>query len=149
MSADGTEHPPRPEIRPTEATDSADVLSLWRDAGAEPGHTDDAESIDQLMGHDPGAMIVAEANGRIVGSVIAGWDGWRGSIYRLAVAPSYRRQGLGRELLRAAESRLRARGATRLQAIVVESDPRAKSFWRASGWDEQVERLRFVTDDRQ
>jgi GNAT superfamily N-acetyltransferase len=64
----------------------------------------------------------------------------------LAVAPARRRTGLGRQLLEAAEGRLAGLGATRLQAIVVETDDRATGFWRATGWQQQVERLRFVAD---
>ena len=96
------------------------------------------------MAHDPEALLLAEEDSLIVGSVIAAWDGWRGTIYRLAVAPSHRRGGLGRSLLRAAEERLRDLSAARLQAIVVETDPTATAFWRAGDWDEQVERLRFT-----
>jgi hypothetical protein len=51
---------------------------------------------------------------------------------------------LGAHLLREAESRMRAAGAVRQQAIVVESESVARSFWQASGWQQQVERLRFV-----
>jgi len=51
---------------------------------------------------------------------------------------------LGRQLLRAAESRLAADGAVRSQAIVVETDPKAAGFWQASGWEQQVHRIRFV-----
>jgi ribosomal protein S18 acetylase RimI-like enzyme len=120
------------------------VLDLWQQAGAEPTHTDDMESLTQLIAHDPGALLLAEDGGRIVGSAIASWDGWRGSIYRLVVAPGYRRRGLGRQLLAAAEDRLQKAGAIRTQAIVVETDARAVGFWRASGWDQQAERLRFV-----
>jgi hypothetical protein len=47
-------------------------------------------------------------------------------------------------LVRAAEERLVAAGAVRMQAIVVETDAHAVAFWRASGWEEQAERLRFV-----
>ncbi len=132
------------EIRPARASDAAALLSLWQAAEAEPTHTDDVRSLRQLMAHDSGALIVAESPDGLVGSVIAGWDGWRGSIYRLAVAPTHRRCGLGRRLVREAEDRLRSLGAARLQAIVVAGDAAAVSFWRASGWTEQTGRLRFV-----
>lgn len=102
------------------------------------------ESVVRLIEHDGEALIVAVENGRIVGSVIGAWDGWRGAIYRLAVAPSHRRSGLARRLVADAEDRLRSRGAVRLAAIVVESDPQAVGFWRSSGWEEQTERARFV-----
>ena len=131
-------------VRSATLGDIADVLTLWREADAEPTHTDNAESVDRLIVHDSGALIVAEANNRIVGSVIAGWDGWRGSVYRLVVAPSHRRQGLGRRLVREAENRLMKLGAVRYQAIVVENDSRATAFWRSTGWDQQAQRLRFV-----
>ncbi|MGH9920350.1 MAG: GNAT family N-acetyltransferase [Nitrososphaerales archaeon] len=119
-------------IRSATPTDASHVLALWREAEAHPSHTDDIESIKSLVAHDPDALLVAEDGGRIVGSVIAAWDGWRGSIYRLTVAPDHRRAGLGRHLLAAAEHRLGDAGAARLQAIVVETDVRATNFWRAT-----------------
>lgn len=133
-----------PELRPARPGDVETILSLWAESAAEPTHTDDVASLTRLIHHDPDALIVAEVDGRIVGTVIAGWDGWRGSIYRLVVAPPQRRRGLGLRLLADAERRLRDVGAVRSQAIVVESDPQATGFWRASGWQQQIERLRFV-----
>ena len=70
------------------AGDLPAILDLWQRAGTEPGHTDDIESLTKLIAHDPGALLVAVEDETIAGSVIAAWDGWRGSIYRLAVAPS-------------------------------------------------------------
>jgi ribosomal protein S18 acetylase RimI-like enzyme len=131
-------------IRTASRSDAEAVLALWHAADAEPTHTDDADSVRQLIEHDPQALLVAEDDGRLVGSVIAGWDGWRGSVYRLVVAPSHRRHGLGRQLVHEAERRLRQVGAVRLQAVVVETDALATSFWRGTDWEEQVERLRFV-----
>ncbi len=131
-------------IRSAHAGDGPAALALWRDAEVEPSHTDDSGSLAQLIAHDAGALIVAESDARIVGSVVAGWDGWRGSIYRLAVAPSHRRLGLGRRLVTEAERRLAEAGAVRLQAIVVDSDARATAFWRSTGWERQVDRSRFV-----
>ena len=131
-------------LRPARVEDVGAVLALWRAADAGRSHTDDRESLEQLIAHDPAALLLAEADGRIVGTVIAGWDGWRGSIYRLAVAPSHRHAGLGGRLVGAAEHRLSAVGASRLQAIVVETDRRATGFWQAREWEQQAERLRFV-----
>jgi len=133
-----------PTLRPATLGDVDAILDLWREADAEPTHTDDIDGLTALLRHDPEAMIVAVVGDRVVGSVIAGWDGWRGSIYRIAVAPSHRRAGLARDLLRAAERRLDARGARRASAIVVSDDAQATAFWRASCWDEQLGRVRFV-----
>jgi ribosomal protein S18 acetylase RimI-like enzyme len=131
-------------IRSSSKVDLPAVLALWRHAAAEPTHTDDLGSLSQLVDHDPGALMVADESGRIVGSVIAAWDGWRGSIYRLVVAPDRRRHGLGRLLLFHAERRLADAGAVRVQAIVVSSDPVASGFWSATAWSRQAERSRFV-----
>jgi ribosomal protein S18 acetylase RimI-like enzyme len=131
-------------VRTAQAPELGAVLNLWKTADAEPTHTDDLDGLSRLVDHDPGALLVAEDDGAIVGSVIAGWDGWRGSIYRLAVDPSYRRRGLGRALVREAAERIEALGGRRLQAVVVAADDQAIGFWRSSGWEEQIERVRFV-----
>lgn len=131
-------------IRPACVNDIEAVLALWSDAETEPTHTDNAAGLRVLLEHDPACLIVAEGDGGLVGTVIAAWDGWRGSIYRLAVHPHARREGLARRLLSEAENRLAELGAKRLQAVVVASDDRATGFWRASGWQEQAGRLRFV-----
>ncbi len=133
-----------PVIRSGRPGDGTSVLALWRGAGAHPSATDDLETLERLVEEHPGALIVAAADGVIVGSVIAGWDGWRGSIYRLAVAPAHRRRGLAGRLVRAAELRFERLGAVRLNSIVVATDDDAMSFWRSTGWDEQSERIRFV-----
>jgi ribosomal protein S18 acetylase RimI-like enzyme len=120
------------------------VLAFW-ETSAQPTSTDSIEALRGLLARDPGALIVAVADGRIVGSVIAGWDGWRGSVYRLAVAPDHRRHGLARSLLRAAEDRLAGLGAHRLHAIVVGTESHAVAFWRATDWEHQRGQLRYVT----
>lgn len=133
-----------PAIRSARADELPAILKLWMDAGVERGHTDDIESLTRLIAHDPDALLVAAEEEQIVGSVIAAWDGWRGTVYRLAVAPAHRHRGIGRKLVSTAVKRLRAVGAVRLQAIVIETDARATAFWRASDWTEQVERVRFT-----
>jgi len=131
-------------IRAALPADAPAVLSLWLEAETQATTTDDLDSVRRLIAHDPAALLVAESDGRLVGSVIAGWDGWRGSIYRLAVGPSERRRGLGRALVDEAALHLGSQGARRLQAVVVSDDDGAMGFWHRSGWEQQHDRTRFV-----
>jgi ribosomal protein S18 acetylase RimI-like enzyme len=133
----------RTELRPAEPGDIPGVLALWASEAA-PTSTDTADALLRLLQRDPGALIVADAEGELVGSVVAGWDGWRGSVYRLVVARTQRRRGLGRQLLRAAEDRLVMLGARRLHAIVVEEDSRAVAFWLSTAWEHQVGQRRYT-----
>ena len=132
-------------IRNAGSQDIAAVLELWASAGSVPAVGDDSPAgLTQLLAADPRALIVAEVDGVLVGSLIAAWDGWRGSFYRLAVAPEQRRRGLATLLLRAGEQRLRERGAIRLTAIVADDEDGAMGFWRAAGYERQEHRARFV-----
>jgi len=112
------------------------VLALWEAAEAQPSVTDDRPGLDALLAADPRALLVAERDGAVVGCVVAAWDGWRGSVYRLAVLPAHRRRGIGSALVRAAVAALRERGARRVGALVVITDRDAVAFWdslRAAG----------------
>jgi len=131
-------------IRSATEEDIGAVLSLWDTAGSLPSVSDTREGLACLLAADPEALIVAEAGGAMVGSLIAAWDGWRGSFYRLAVRSDRRRQGLAMTLLREGERRLRERGAVRLTAIVADDDPAAMGFWKAVGYQRQGRRARFV-----
>ncbi len=135
---------PLPKIRIATRADIASVLALWAASGPPPSITDSHEGLVRLLASDPAALLVAERDGAVVGSLIASWDGWRGSFYRLAVLPAHRRRGLATLLLREGERRLRERGAVRLTAIVADDDPAAMGFWHAVGYERQLDRTRFV-----
>jgi ribosomal protein S18 acetylase RimI-like enzyme len=112
-------------IRSAGAQDIATVLDLWAATGSVPTVSDSPDGLAGLLAIDPQALLVAEVDGVLVGSLIATWDGWRGSFYRLAVAPEHRRKGLATMLLREAERHLRERGAIRLTAIVADDEENA------------------------
>jgi ribosomal protein S18 acetylase RimI-like enzyme len=132
-------------IRSAGVSDIAGVLDLWATAGSVPTVGDDSpDGLTRLLATDPQALLVAELEDVLAGSLIAAWDGWRGSFYRLAVAPEHRRIGLATELLKEGERRLRERGAIRLTAIVAEDEDKAMGFWRAVGYEHQQHRARFV-----
>jgi ribosomal protein S18 acetylase RimI-like enzyme len=133
-----------PSLRLGRVDDVAAVLDFWRRAEASPSSTESAEDVRGLLARDPEALIVAEAGGEIVGTLVAGWDGWRATFYRVAVDPTHRRHGLATALVRAGEERFRALGAKRLNAIAESHKPGAMAFWASAGYELQTSRSRFV-----
>jgi ribosomal protein S18 acetylase RimI-like enzyme len=131
-------------IRDCTPDDLDSVLDLWVLADAPPTATDSIEPLRSLLALDPQALLVADARGETIGSLIAAWNGWRGSFYRLVVHPDHRRRGLATRLVCAGERRLRDRGAGRLDAIVAADDLAAMTFWGALGYELQRDRSRFV-----
>jgi ribosomal protein S18 acetylase RimI-like enzyme len=122
-------------IRAATAGDVEGILALWAVGRTAHAVTEDrAEAVRLLLATDPQALWVAELGGAIVGAVIAAWDGWRGNIYRLAVDPAHRRRGVARRLVEAGERSLKARGATRVTALVAYEDERAGAFWDRAGY---------------
>lgn len=116
-------------IRPCRPDEGPALLDLWHHADASPSPTDTPEQVDQVIQDPAASVLVAVDNDLLVGSIIGGWDGWRGNLYRLAVLPSYRRRGVARALVAAAEERLAERGARRVSALVEHDHPWAVGFW--------------------
>jgi ribosomal protein S18 acetylase RimI-like enzyme len=134
-------------VRPCQLDECPTVLLLWQQAEAIPRPTDTLRDVERIVREHPGSLLVGEENGRLVGSVIAGWDGWRGGIYRLAVLPECRRRGVARALVGEAERRLAARGARRLSAMVARDEPQAVAFWDAvEGWAREPRWHRYAKD---
>ena len=134
-------------VRPCQDDESDTILSLWKEAGSITSITDQPDYLNRLI-HDNGDLfLLAEHDGRIVGTIIGGWDGWRGNIYRLAVLPQYRRQGIGRMLVHEVEKRLKAKGARRVSIIVAREETLATSFWDAlqdMGYEYDHRIIRYV-----
>ena len=131
-------------IRPGVAADVAAVLALWRGSEASPSPTDTPEGVARLLEEPAAVLLVALDGDRVVGTVIAGWDGWRGNIYRLAVLAEYRRRGIARALVAEAEGALRARGCARISALVEHDHPWAVAFWEAAGYRRDARMARYM-----
>lgn len=132
------------QIRAARADEAETILSFWKEAAEGTSITDDVDGVTRLLARDSEALILAESEGRVVGSVIAGYDGWRCSLYRLAVLPSHRRQGIASALLEAAEKRFLAVGGRRGDAMVLEANERARRAWAAAGYQREVHWRRWV-----
>ena len=123
----------------------AQILDFWAD-NAENGSrpTDSADAIRALVEGDPEALILAVDNDQIVGTIIAGWNGWRSGLYRLAVREDMRSQGIGRLLVERALERFISLGVNRVDAMVLDDNETAHNAWASYGFTRQNNWSRWV-----
>ena len=117
-------------------SDYEQVFELWRgiEKGVHVGRSDTLNEIGKKIGRDPDLFLVAEANGKIIGAVMGGFDGRRGLIYHLAVNASFRGQGIGSELMGELESRLRAKGCLKCYLLVTLDNIEVADYYMQRGW---------------
>ncbi len=132
-------------FRPGTANDVQPVLALWAESRSGHAETpDSAEAIHRLLNADPGSLLVAQDGDEIHGVLIAAFDGWRGNMYRLAVRPDRRREGIATRLVELGEERLKAKGAPKTTALVGRGDTQAEQLWRAAGYRDDSKIGRWV-----
>ena len=132
-------------IRPATTEEAGAVLEFWRGAAEGTSISDDPDGVRVLIERDPGALLLAvDAAGRILGTVIAGFDGWRCHLYRLAVDPELRRRGVGSALLDAAHRRFESFGGRRADAMVLERNETGRRTWSAAGYEREDHWRRWV-----
>jgi ribosomal protein S18 acetylase RimI-like enzyme len=112
------------------------VHRLWQgiEKGVRVGRSDTPGEIEKKLSRDPDLFLVAEFNDEIVGSVIGGFDGRRGMVYHLAVAATYRGQGIGTRLMDEIESRLRAKGCLKCYLLVATNNYEVEGYYKQLGW---------------
>jgi ribosomal protein S18 acetylase RimI-like enzyme len=123
---------------------------MWQAAGVTPPSVSDSiEGLTHLIREPAALLLVATIDDQIVGSVIGGWDGWRGNIYRLAVTPEHRRKGIARRLVAEITRELFAKGATTLSALVEHEHQWAMDFWDSLsdlGYERDPRFARYIAD---
>lgn len=128
------------QVRSFAAADEPAVVALWSSAfGGDPPRNEPRAAIRRKLTVQPELLLVGELEGRVVGAVIAGFDGYRGWVHHLAVDPAFRRRGIGRALMGEAEARLRALGCPKLNLQVRASNAEVVAFY---------EHLGFVVEER-
>jgi ribosomal protein S18 acetylase RimI-like enzyme len=121
-------------IRPYEERDEAGVVGLWRDCGLVMPHNNPRKDIRRKLRVNPEWFLVGERDGQIVGTAMVGYEGHRGWINYLAVAPGLQRSGLGRLLMDEAERILRSAGCPKINLQVRTSNSGAIGFYRELGF---------------
>ena len=107
------------------------LTGLWNDP---------RKDIARKLAVQPELFLVGVVDGAVMASVMAGYEGHRGWVNYLAVAPAFRGRGFARSLTQHVEALLLRRGCPKLSVLVRHSNGEAVDFYRHLGYvqDESV-----------
>jgi len=123
------------EIRVFRQEDFEEVITLWERCDLLRPWNDPEMDIERKVNHDVSLFLVAEVNGEVVGTVMGGYDGHRGSAYYLGVHPEYRGRGIANALLNRLEKKLIARGCPKIQIMVREDNDVVLGMYERLGYE--------------
>lgn len=95
---------------------------------------DSKEGVERFLKRNPTTSVVAEQNGRIVGSIMCGHDGRTGCFYHVCVARDYRKHGVGYRMVRFAMRALIDEGVSKVTLIAFKENEVGNAFWQSLGW---------------
>ncbi len=136
-------------IRTFNEADRAAVVRLWHECGLVYPQNDPDRDIDRKLEHGTAYFVVATAGGDIVGSAMGGYEGHRGWVNYVAVAPACRRMGVGRRMMEELERRFRLAGCAKINLQIRSTNAAVQEFYRRLGFvqDEVVCMGRRLIDD--
>jgi ribosomal protein S18 acetylase RimI-like enzyme len=116
----------------------SDVIALWDKCGLTRPWNDPDKDIDRKQTDENGAFFVLLRGERLIGSVMAGYDGHRGSINYLSVDPDFQTAGLGKMLMSRCEAFLIARGCPKINLMVRQGNEKVLRFYEQLGYAEET-----------
>ena len=125
-------------IRPIRDGDEDEVVALWKACDLVRPWNNPRRDIDGARGAGASEIFVAvtgDGEERIVGSVMAGYDGHRGWVYYVAAAPEHRSRGIGGQLMRHAETWLEGLGAPKVMLMIREENEGVRRFYEGLGYE--------------
>lgn len=126
-------------IRKMAAEDYDKVYELWMGiSGFGIRVIDDSrEGVTRFLKRNPTTSVVAEQNGRIVGTILCGHDGRHGCFYHVCVAADYRKHGVGNRMAQFAVKALKEEGINKVSLIAFKENQAGNGFWQSLGWTER------------
>jgi putative acetyltransferase len=122
-------------VREFETSDLDDAIALWSASdGIGLNESDTRDALLRFLARNPGLSAVAMDAEQVVGAILCGHDGRRAAVHHLAVAPAYRRRGVGSELLEYCLNRLREADIPRCNLYLYDDNQVGRSFWERHGF---------------
>jgi len=136
-------------IRPFQTVDQKAVIDLWQACNLTRPWNNPQLDIARKLKVNPELLLVGTINGKIVATVMAGYEGHRGSVNYLGVHPDFRRKGYGKEMMQAVRDKLLAMGCPKINLNVRIGNNEALRFYEAIGFkpDEVVCLGKRLIDD--
>ena len=129
--------------------DYDEVYAMWQTTSKRAlSNADSREQIDRYLDRNAGMSQVAVADGKIVGTVLAGHDGRRGFIHHMAVMPQYRRKGIGHSLANTAIEKIKAEGIDKTHIFCYQNNETGQNFWKDFGFKKRDDVFVYSFDNR-
>jgi ribosomal protein S18 acetylase RimI-like enzyme len=125
-------------IRPYSSGDEAAVIDLWQRCGLTRPQNNPGLDIERKLKVNPELFLVGLLDGKVVATVMGGYEGHRGWINYLGVDPAYQRRGLGRQIMQAAEKKIRAMGSPKINLQVRSDNPGVVRFYESIGYNTEA-----------
>jgi ribosomal protein S18 acetylase RimI-like enzyme len=122
------------QLRPFDPRDEQSVIALWQECGITRPWNDPVKDIARKLTVQPELFLVGESDGVVVATAMFGFDGTRGWVHYLAVAPGRQGESLGRAIMTEGERLLTAMGCPKLNLQVRSGNERVIGFYRALGY---------------
>jgi ribosomal protein S18 acetylase RimI-like enzyme len=118
------------QIRTFTPADTGAVIKLWENCGLTRPWNDPHKDIARKLQVQPGLFLVGEVDGEVMASAMGGYDGHRGTVYYLAIAPAHQKRGYGKQLMTAVEEKLLAMGCPKLNVLVRGTNTQVVEFYQ-------------------
>ncbi len=135
------------QLRPFTPSDQTSLIDLWNNVFPNPrAHNLPQRIIAEKCAVQAGLLLLAVQNDRVIGSIIAGYDGHRGWLNLVAVLPEYQRQGVGKQLVEYAFEKLSAAGCSKVNIQIREGNEAVITFYQRMGFaiEPRVSMGRFI-----
>ena len=131
--------PEEVQIREMQLEDYGQVHALWMTIhGFGIRSIDDSrEGVSRFLKRNPHTSVVAQCQGRVIGSILCGHDGRRGCLYHVCVNPEYRRRGIGKAMVVFCMDALKAEQINKVSLIAFTQNDVGNAFWHSVGWKQR------------